>query len=99
MEATERGTGGVLRGDLEISLGVIMRLSPDEVFAALGRHVRGDRGDLPEEDWEEKKLSLAGGFELFSAYLANDGTEFWIMTKEDQSLTTVLLPKESRTMM
>ncbi len=99
MEATETGTRKFVMGDLEISLGVIVQLPSKEVFAALRRHVRGDRGDLSMTEWEEKKSSLAEDCGLFSAYRANDGTEFWIMTKEDRSATTILLPNETRTMM
>jgi len=99
MEATATGMQKFMMGDLQVSLGVIARLSPDEVFGALRRHARGERGYLPAEEWEAKKSSLGHGFADFSAYLANDGTEFWIMTKGDRSATTVLLPRETRMMM
>jgi len=37
----------------------------------LSRHVRGDWGDLPEEDKAENQLSLEKGFRLLSSYRTN----------------------------
>ena len=99
MEATATGRPAVLTGELQISLGVILHVRDKEVFAALRRHVGGERGDLPIEEWEAKKSYVGIGFAVFSAHLASDGTEFWIMTKQDRSATTVLLPKEARIVM
>jgi hypothetical protein len=39
----------------------------------LSRHVRGDWGDLPEEDKDENQLSLSKGFRLLSSYRTTAG--------------------------
>ena len=58
----------------------------------LARHVRGDWGELGEEDRKENELSLQEGYRLLSSYLATDDTVFWIITEADRSVTTILLP-------
>ena len=62
----------------------------------LARHVRGDWGELAEEDRKENQLSLARGFRLLSSYRTNagDGTTLWVITEADRSATTILLPEE-----
>lgn len=65
-----------------------------EVMQALRRHARGDWGDLCEADRRENELALKKGYRLLSAYHAKDGTEFWIITEADRSVTTVLLPDD-----
>ena len=63
-------------------------------FAYLERHVTGDWGDLVEEDRQENELALRRGFRLFSAYRLQDETKIWIITEQDRSATTLLLPQE-----
>jgi hypothetical protein len=60
----------------------------------LGRHLKGDWGEIPQEDKEENELSLREGFRLFSAYSTRTGTRLWVITEADRSVTTVLLPEE-----
>ena len=60
----------------------------------LSRHVRGDWGDLPEEDKAENELSLEKGFRLLSSYRTNANDKIWIITEADRSHTTLLLPDE-----
>ena len=69
-------------------------LSPIEVLDAIGRHSRGDWGEVDEEDWEENELSLREGFRLLSSYQGMNDTKFWAITEHDRSVTTVLLPEE-----
>jgi hypothetical protein len=38
--------------------------------------------------------ALEGGTGLLSQYLSQDGTTFWVLTKGDRSVTTILLPNE-----
>ena len=64
------------------------------VLAGLRRHARGDWGDLEEEDREANDGALASGERLLSAYSADDGTKFWVITEWDRSATTVLFPEE-----
>lgn len=63
-------------------------------FEFLGRHLRGDWGEVPAEDREENELSLREGFRLLSAYRTRVGIRLWVITEADRSSTTVLLPEE-----
>jgi hypothetical protein len=56
-------------------------------------HVRGDWGDLEEEDKTRNQEALTEGSRIFSAYNVGDG-KVWIITEADRSSTTVLLPEE-----
>ena len=69
-------------------------LSPDEIMVALGRHVRGDWGELDPEDRNANERALQHGGRLFSAYLSTNEVKFWIITECDRSATTVLLPED-----
>jgi hypothetical protein len=60
----------------------------------LSRHLRGDWGDLDQEDKTENELSLKYGFRLLSSYQLTDREKIWIITEADRSLTTLLLPAE-----
>lgn len=65
--------------------------SPSEF---LDRHVRGDWGDLSEEDEIENQRSLVHGFRLLSAYQTRFSVKLWVITERDRSVTTILLPSE-----
>jgi hypothetical protein len=68
---------------------------PDkEIKAALQRHVRGDWGNLDEEDKQENENALKQGRRMLSSYLTSQNTKFWIITEHDRSVTTVLLPED-----
>jgi hypothetical protein len=61
----------------------------------LARHVRGDWGELSDEDRKENQFSLERGFRLLSSYRINAGdTKLWVITEADRSATTILLPEE-----
>ena len=60
----------------------------------LARHVRGDWGEIPEEDRKENELSLREGFRILSAYRTHLGVRLWVITEADRSSTCVLLPEE-----
>ena len=65
--------------------------SPSEF---LSRHLRGDWGDLCQDDKAENELSLRHGFRLLSSYAVTDAENLWIITEADRSVTTLLLPAE-----
>ena len=65
--------------------------SPSEF---LSRHLRGDWGELCQEDKTENELSLKHGFRLLSSYLVTETATLWIITEADRSVTTLLLPSE-----
>jgi len=57
-------------------------------------HSQGFWGDVSEEDWKENDFSVPRYLRILSAYIAENGTRFWVMTEADRSTTTVLLPEE-----
>lgn len=60
----------------------------------LERHVRGDWGDLCEEDQQANTEAVEVGLRILSAYRLPDGTKLWVITEADRSATTLLLPEE-----
>ena len=64
-----------------------------EVLSLVGRHVKGDWGDLNDEDCQANQRALIDGGRLFSAYLVDD-QKIYIITEADRSSTTVLFAEE-----
>lgn len=69
-------------------------LPPEEVSAALRRHIRGDWGDVDSHDWAANQAALVDGSRLLSVYRTVEGTTFYVITEHDRSITTVLLPED-----
>ena len=63
------------------------------VMQSLDRHVRGDWGEVDDEDKQTNDDALLYGNRLLSTYTI-DGTKIWIITERDRSVTTVLFPDE-----
>jgi len=66
----------------------------DEIQAALRRHHAGDWGDIGEHDRQENERSLREGFRRLSVYCTKAGVKFYIITEDDRSHTSILLPDE-----
>jgi hypothetical protein len=68
-------------------------IPPEDMKRALARHASGDWGELDREDWESNEAALEVGMKLVSIYptAAHPGW-FLVITDDDRSLTTVLLP-------
>jgi len=81
-------------GRLVITPRADQELNLRDVLHALRRHVRGDWGDLDEDDWATNDHALAHGLRILSSYADLRGTTFWIITEADRSATTVLLPED-----
>jgi hypothetical protein len=83
-------------GQLVATPGALAALEKTEQNAMefLSRHVRGDWGDLPDEDKAENQLSLEKGFRLLSSYRTVANDTIWVITEADRSHTTLLLPDE-----
>ena len=60
----------------------------------LSLHVRGQWGDIPQEDRQENEYSLKRGFRLLSSYRTKANETIWVVTESDRSVTTLLLPTE-----
>ena len=69
-------------------------LDAEDVWLCMGRHQRGDWGDLCSEDQQSNEDALGRGGRLFSAYHDREGVKFYIITEADRSVTTVLLPED-----
>ncbi|MDD5489046.1 MAG: hypothetical protein PHH49_08840 [Candidatus Omnitrophica bacterium] len=86
-------------GQLVMTMGVNDLVADDEAFAkfvtdSLARHVKGDWGELGDEDRVENDLSLKEGFRVLSAYESEELPKIWIITEADRSATTILFPDE-----
>jgi hypothetical protein len=69
-------------------------LTKENILEGIRRHQAGDWGDLKAPDWEANDQALTQGGRILSAYNAENGTRFWIITEGDRSVTTVLLPED-----
>jgi len=86
-------------GQLVFTRGVNDEIATNSKFAmfvmnSIGRHARGDWGDLSEEDKKENEYSLGKNLRLLSAYERYPLPKIWIITEADRSVTTVLFPSE-----
>jgi hypothetical protein len=81
-------------GQIVATPNALEHIANDEILFALGRHARGDWGDLDAEDLKANERALKLGGRLFSAYHSVQNTKFWIITEADRSATTVLLPED-----
>jgi len=67
--------------------------------AFLQRHVKGDWGELCDEDRQANEQALIDGSRLLSAYRTSVGEKLWIITEAvddsgNRAATTILLPSE-----
>lgn len=84
------------------ALELLERLGED-VFEYVSKHVRGDWGDVCDDDAEANEQALADGSRIFSSYIlkgkGDDETKIWIITDAEddngeREATTVMLPEE-----
>ncbi len=81
-------------GQIVATQGAVAKLKQGEITKGLSRHLRGDWGEVDEEDREANEFALLDGDRLLSVYTTPNGVCFWIITEADRSATTVLLPEE-----
>jgi hypothetical protein len=81
-------------GRIVATPGALATIDPDDMMRAIGRHVRGDWGDVDRHDWQTNEAGLEDGTRLVSVYRSQTGDKFWIITEGDRSVTTLLLPNE-----
>ena len=83
------------------ALELLERLGED-VFEYVSKHVRGDWGDLCDEDAEANEQALVDGSRILSSYVLGKGADeikVWIITDAEddngeREATTVMLPDE-----
>jgi len=81
-------------GGMFMTPGVRADVPLEELLRALGRHARGDWGDVCVEDAAANERALLEGERLLSSYRTAAGIKFWLITEWDRSRTTGLLPDE-----
>ena len=81
-------------GRVVATTGAYDALTPLDIKRGLFFHSQGDWGDVSEEDKRENDFSVPRHLRILSAYIAENGTRFWVITEADRSATTVLLPEE-----
>ncbi|WP_332445393.1 hypothetical protein [Dehalococcoides mccartyi] len=91
-------------GQIVASRGVFDLACENPEFAqfiqkSLNRHVKGDWGDVDEEDKQTNDQALKQDTRLLSAYNddrfpKNGVATIWIITEADRSATTILFPDE-----
>jgi hypothetical protein len=59
----------------------------------LNRHVRGDWGEVPQDDAAENEFAVTRRLRLLSSYTIA-GERVWIITEADRSSTCLLYPSE-----
>jgi hypothetical protein len=60
----------------------------------VSRHLRGDFGEVCEEDRQANEDALRHDERLLSVYRTAKGVKIWIITEADRSSTCILLPGE-----
>jgi hypothetical protein len=65
-----------------------------EVMEAIARHASGDWGELDDHDLTVNESAVAHGSRTLSSYKTAFGETFWVITEEDPSRTTILLPED-----
>ena len=91
-------------GQTVMTRGVADLVAENEEFAkfitlSLGRHTKGDWGDVDAEDKLSNDEAVKAGDRILSAYNddrfpKNGISTIWIITEWDRSVTTVLFPDE-----
>ena len=61
---------------------------------SLNRHVKGDWGEVDDEDKQSNDQALKEGYRLLSAYESEGLPKIWIITEANRSSTTILFPDE-----
>ena len=87
-------TRRLLTGQLVITPSAMRRLTRGDVLSAIRRHTQGDPGDFADSHQQAKKRVVLEGCRRLSAYRAENGTRFFVITEADASLTTLMLPEE-----
>lgn len=84
-----------LSGQLYMSHGVLEQFGEMKlaIFPMIQRHLKGDWGEINQEDKQANDAAVKNGNRILSCYTVL-GTKLWIITEADRSATTVLLPSE-----
>ena len=91
--------GGAVLGAAHVGVLKALEESGESPQTFLRRHLRGDWGDVCDEDKQLNDQSLIDGSRILSAYKTKRGEKIWIITEatDDQgnrAATTILRPDE-----
>lgn len=81
-------------GRIQTSDGAREAVPPAELAQALRHHAGGDWGVVCDEDWDANDRAVVDSGRIQSVYRTKSGVKFWIVTRPDRAITTVLLPDE-----
>lgn len=89
-------------GEIVATPGALEACNPVHLTRCLGRHSRGDWGNVCDEDRATNDEAVSAGFRILSAYAIDPAKPakgygencLWIITEADRSVTTFLLPSE-----
>lgn len=81
-------------GFLTITPNAMNSVPPRDLLAALKRYCSKDWGEVCKEDWAENDRALLEERRLLGSYKSETGISFWIITEQDRSYTTILLPED-----
>lgn len=81
-------------GKVVATQGVVNEITMDDIDNAMKKYTNGDWGNVCEEDAQMNDDALKNEDRIVASYTASNGTDFWIITEWDRSVTTVLLPSE-----
>lgn len=81
-------------GSVAITATAARRLSLGDVTRGLRRHAEGDHGDFAPPSARRRRGASVLRQRRLSAFRAEDGTRFWIITDPEPVRTTVLLPED-----
>jgi len=84
-------------GQVVMTVGVnaLIRQSQLNPIVYLHRHLAGDWGELSESDKRQNDAAVRSGQDrILSSYQVASDLQLWIITEEDRSVTTLLLPDE-----
>lgn len=81
-------------GELFITANAKAKLTENDTYPAIARHLRCDWSNLCRHDQLVNEEALANGERLSSVHRSEAGEEFWIMTEWDRSSTTILMPSD-----
>ena len=80
-------------GQIVITANANGQLDSQAINEGLIRHAAGDWGDVCPEDAQSNEDGLKHNYRLLSVYGKGD-KRFWIITEDDRSVTTVLMPED-----
>ena len=81
-------------GTIVCTLGASEAAPRSELLAMVNRHLRGDWGDVCEDDAKANDDALKWGNRVMSSYTSTSGEKLWVLTEAGREQTTVLTPHE-----